>query len=229
MLELYQAYGDYFDMMEITETLVREAALAVGASTTVTFRDRELDLGAPWRRITVLGSVSEAVGEPMSLDRPVEDLRGLADRHGVRVDPAWGQGAIVKELYEKLVEPTLLEPTFVMDFPREVSPLARPHRSQPGLTEHVDPVIGGIELGTAYSELTDPVEQRAKFDLQLAARRAGDEEAHPYDEDFVEALEHGMPPAGGLGVGIDRLLMVLTDAPSIRDVILFPHHRPAGR
>ena len=228
MLELYQAYGDYFDMMEITETLAREAALAVNGSTTVTFRERELDLGAPWRRITVLGSVSEAAGEEVTLDRSVADLTALADRHGVRLDPAWGPGAIVKELYEKLVEPTLFEPTFVMDWPREVSPLARPHRSQPGLTEHVDPVIGGIEMGTAYSELTDPVEQRAKFDLQLEARRAGDEEAHPYDEDFIEALEHGMPPAGGLGLGIDRLLIVLTDAPSIRDLILFPHHRPDG-
>jgi lysyl-tRNA synthetase class 2 len=134
----------------------------------------------------------------------------------------------VKELYEKLVEPNLFEPTFVMDFPREVSPLARPHRLEPGFTEHVDPVIGGVELGTAYSELTDPVEQRAKFEMQLAARRAGDEEAHPYDEDFVEALEHGMPPAGGLGLGIDRLLMVLTDASSLRELILFPHHRPEG-
>jgi lysyl-tRNA synthetase, class II len=228
MLEVYQAYGDYFDMMELTQTLVRESALAVNGTTTVTFRGRELDFGAEWRRITVLGSVSEAVGEEVTLERSVEDLRGLADRLGIGVDPAWGQGAIVKELYEKLVEPTLFAPTFVLDFPREVSPLARPHRSQPGLTEHVDPVIGGIELGTAYSELTDPIEQRAKFDLQLAARRAGDEEAHPYDEDFVEALEHGMPPAGGLGLGIDRLLMVLTDAASLRELILFPHHRPRG-
>jgi lysyl-tRNA synthetase class 2 len=113
-----------------------------------------------------------------------------------------------------------------MDFPREVSPLARPHRTNPALTEHVDPVIGGVELGTAYSELTDPIEQRAKFELQQRARAAGDDEAHPFDEEFIEALEQGMPPAGGLGVGMDRLLMVLTDAPSLRDLILFPHHRP---
>jgi lysyl-tRNA synthetase class 2 len=152
----------------------------------------------------------------------------LAERHGVKVDPNWGPGKVALEMFEKLVEPTLVEPTFVMDFPREVSPLARPHRSQPGLTEHVDPVIGGIELGTAYSELTDPIEQRAKFELQRQARLAGDEEAHPFDEDFVEALEYGMPPAGGLGLGIDRLLMILTDASSLRDLILFPHHRPEG-
>jgi lysyl-tRNA synthetase class 2 len=228
MLEVYQAYGDYFDMIELVETLARESALAVTGSTTITYRGRELDLTAAWRRITVLGSVSDAIGKAISLDRPIADLRALADQQGVKVEPTWGPGAIVKELYEKLVEPTLFEPTFVMDFPREVSPLARPHRSEPGLTEHVDPVIGGIEIGTAYSELTDPLEQRAKFELQLDARRAGDEEAHPYDEDFVEALEHGMPPAGGLGLGIDRLLMVLTDAPSIRDLILFPQHRPEG-
>ena len=144
----------------------------------------------------------------------------------MHVDPAWGPGKIALEMYEKLVEPTLFEPTFVMDFPREVSPLARPHRDDPALTEHVDPVIGGVELGTAYSELTDPEEQRAKFELQQQQRAAGDEEAHPFDEEFIEALEQGMPPAGGLGIGMDRLLTVLTDAPSLRDLILFPHHRP---
>lgn len=225
MLEVYQAYGDYTDMMELTEVLVRASAIAVCGTATVSFRGQELDLRAAWPRITVLGSVSDAVGEEVTLDRP--DLADLAERHDVKVDPRWGPGKIALEMYEKLVEPGLVQPCFVMDFPREVSPLARPHRSQPGLTEHVDPVIGGIEIGTAYSELTDPVEQRARFELQREARRAGDEEAHPFDEDFVEALEHGMPPAGGLGLGIDRLLMILTDAPSIRDLILFPHHRPS--
>ncbi len=227
MLEVYQAYGDYESMMELTEALVGAAAEALTGGTTVTFRGRELDLAGPWKRITVLGSASEAVGEEITLDRT--DLADVAGTHGVRVDPAWGPGKIVLELYEKLVEPGLFDPTFVMDFPREVSPLARPHRSSPGLTEHVDPVVGGMELGTAYSELTDPVEQRERFELQRAARLAGDQEAHPYDEDFVEALEYGMPPAGGLGLGIDRLLIVLTDAASIRDLILFPHHRPEPR
>jgi lysyl-tRNA synthetase, class II len=224
MLEVYQAYGDYFTMMDLTRDLVRETALAVRGTTVVPFRDRELDLGAEWKRITVLGSVSEAVGQEVTLHHP--DLAGVARAHDVHVDPAWGPGKIALEMYEKLVEPTLFEPTFVMDFPREVSPLARPHRDDPELTEHVDPVIGGVELGTAYSELTDPDEQRAKFELQQQQRAAGDEEAHPFDEEFIEALEQGMPPAGGLGVGMDRLLMVLTDAPSLRDLILFPHHRP---
>jgi lysyl-tRNA synthetase, class II len=224
MLELYQAYADYFDMMEITESLSRAAAEAVTGSARVTFRGRTIDLSKPWRRTTVLGSVSEAVGADVTLDRP--DLAELARARGVHVDPAWGPGKVVLEMYEKLVQPELFEPTFVMDFPREVSPLARPHRDDPALTEHVDPVVGGMELGSAYSELTDPVEQRAKFQLQLEAKLAGDEEAHPFDEEFVEALEIGMPPAGGLGLGVDRLLIVLTDAESIRDLILFPHHRP---
>jgi lysyl-tRNA synthetase class 2 len=172
----------------------------------------------------VLGSVSEALGEEITLDRP--DLAEVARRADLPVDPSWPPGKVVLELFEKLVEPELIQPTFVCDFPRDVSPLARPHRDDPNLTEHVDPVIGGMEIGTGYSELTDPDEQRARFVLQQRAREAGEEETHPFDEDFLTALEHGMPPAGGLGIGIDRVLMLLVDASSIREVILFPHHRP---
>jgi lysyl-tRNA synthetase class 2 len=226
MLELYQAYADYHDVMELSEALVVAAARAVRGSIAFEFRGRELDLSPPWRRATVLGLVSHAVGESVTLDRP--DLGGLAERQGVSVDPAWGPGKIALELFEKLVEATLWEPTFVCDFPREVSPLARPHRDDPALTEHFDLVIGGVELATAFSELTDPDEQRAKFELQAAQRDAGAEETHPFDEDFLTALEHGMPPAGGIGIGIDRLLMVLVDAPSLRDLILFPHQRPVN-
>jgi lysyl-tRNA synthetase, class II len=224
MLELYEAYGDYETMMRIAEDLIRACAQALHGSLALTFRERPLDLAPPFRRVTVLGSVSEATGEEITLDR--SDLAGIADGHGVSVDPAWQPGKIVLELFEKLVEHTIFEPTFVCDFPREVSPLARPHRDDPELTEHFDVIVGGIELGTAFSELTDPIEQRAKLELQQSQRAAGDEEAHPLDEDFMTALEHGMPPTGGIGIGIDRLLMVLTDAPSLRDLILFPHHRP---
>jgi len=224
MLELYQAYADYETMMQVSRELVQASALAVGGSLHVSFRGHDIDLGGEWKRVTVLGSVSDAVGEDVTLDRT--DLAEIAERHDVPADPSWPSGKIALELFEKLVEPTLIQPTFVTDFPREVSPLARPHRDDPALTEHVDPVIGGMELGTGYSELTDPDEQRAKFILQREAREAGEEETHPFDEDFLTALEHGMPPAGGLGLGIDRLLMLLTDASSIREVILFPLHRP---
>jgi lysyl-tRNA synthetase, class II len=225
MLEVYQAYGDYEDMMALTEALVKEAALAVRGSLRFDYLGREMDLEAPWRRVTVLEAVSEALGEEITLDRP--DLPALAERHDVSLHPAWGPGKIVLELFEKLVEREIFEPTIVKDFPREVSPLARPHRSSPGLTEHFDLIMAGTEIVPAYSELTDPDEQRARFEDQQRLREAaGDEEAHPFDEDFLIALEHGMPPAGGMGLGVDRLLMILADLPSIRDVILFPHMRP---
>jgi lysyl-tRNA synthetase class 2 len=233
MLEAYEAYGDYSTMMDLTQDLVTACARAVAPITgsdreslVISYRDRQIDLTPPFDRITVLGSVSEAAGQTVDLDSP--DLAALAQRHGIVLDPAWGPGAIIKELFEKLVETTLVRPTFVCDFPREVSPLARPHRDDPRLTEHFDLVIGGLELVTAFSELTDPDEQRAKFMEQLKAKEAGDEEAHPLDEDFLTALEHGMPPAGGLGLGVDRLLMLLTDAPSLRDVIAFPQNRPGA-
>jgi lysyl-tRNA synthetase, class II len=224
MLEAYQAYGDYHSMMRLAEELLVECARAVRGSLRFPVRGRDLDLTPPWRRITVLGSVSEAVGEEITLER--SDLARLAERHGVGVDPAWGPGKLVQEMFEKLVEETLFDPTFVCDFPQEVSPLARPHRENPGLTEHFDLVMAGIELATAFSELTDPDEQRARFEAQAQAKAAGEDEAHPLDEEFIRALEHGMPPAGGIGIGVDRLLMILLDVPSIRDVILFPQMRP---
>ncbi len=231
MLEAYRAYGDYFTMMELSEALVVACARAVAPvferdpdDPSVPFRGRAVDLTPPFARVTILGSVSDAVGEAVTLERP--DLRAIAERHDVYVDDAWGPGKIVQELFEKLVEPTIERPTFVCDFPREVSPLARPHRTDPGLTEHFDLVVGGLELVTAFSELTDPIEQRAKFELQQQMRDVLGDEVHPLDEEFLRALEHGMPPAGGLGMGVDRLLMLLTDAPSLRDLIMFPSHRP---
>ena len=224
MLEAYQAYGTYEDMMELAEACITAAATEVRGSLVFDHQGRELDLRTPWPRRPLLEMVSEAIGEEVTLDRT--DLPELAGRHGLGAEDAWGPGKIVLELYELLVEPTIWNPVFVKDFPREVSPLARPHRSEPGLTEQFDLEMCGTEIGPAYSELTDPDEQRAKFVDQQRRRGAGDEEAHPFDEDFLEALEHGMPPAGGIGLGIDRIVMILADAPSIRDVILFPHRRP---
>ena len=231
MLEAYQAYGDYHTMMELSETLVRECARAVNPivgraadELVIPVQGHMVDVAEPFARITVLGSVSEAVGEEVTLEHP--DLRGIASRHDVHVEDTWGAGKIVQELFEKLVEATIVQPTFVCDFPREVSPLARPHRDDLGLTEHFDLVAAGIELVTAFSELTDPDEQRAKFELQQTMKEVLGDEIHPFDEDFLRALEHGMPPAGGLGMGVDRLLLFLLDAQSLRDLIMFPAHRP---
>ena len=231
MLEAYQAYGDYHTMMELSETLIRAAARAVNPivgrasdDLVIPVRGDMIDLAEPFERITVLGAVSIAVGEEVTLEHP--DLPGLAATHDVPVDDAWGPGKIVQELFEKLVEGTIVQPTFVCDFPREVSPLARPHRRNPGLTEHFDLVAAGLELVTAFSELTDPDEQRAKFQLQQDMKAVFGDEVHPFDEEFLRALEHGMPPAGGMGMGIDRLLLLLLDAQSLRDLIMYPAQRP---
>jgi lysyl-tRNA synthetase class 2 len=228
MLEAYQAYADYEDMMELSEGLVKAGARAVNGSLTFAFRGGTVDLSRTWLRASLHELVSEAAGKEISPDTTPSELGAIADERGVGYDPAWPAGKLVVELFEKLVEPDLVEPTIVKDFPREVSPLARPHRDDPRLTEHFDLILGGVEIIPAYSELTDPDEQRARFEMQREQRAAGDQEAHPFDEEFLVALEHGMPPAGGLGLGVDRLLMVLTDAPSLREVILFPALRPEG-
>jgi lysyl-tRNA synthetase class 2 len=226
MLEAYRAYGDYEDMMDLAEALVKAAAQAVRGSLVFEYQGKELDLASPWRRVGLLEVVSEALGEEITLDRP--DLPAFAEGLGVATEASWGPGKVILELFEKRAEHLVWNPTFVKDFPREVSPLARAHRTTPGLTEQFDLMITGVEIGPAYSELTDPDEQRARFLDQQRLRKAGDEEAHPLDEDFLEALEHGMPPAGGIGLGVDRLTMILADVPSLRDVILFPHLRPEG-
>jgi lysyl-tRNA synthetase class 2 len=214
-------------MMDLAEALIRQAALAVRGSLRLTYQGRDVDLESPWRRVTLAEAVSEAVSESVHHD-DLDGLRAVAARAGVDVNPAWGPGKVLLEIFEKRVEHDIWNPTFVKDFPREVSPLARPHRSVPGLTEQFDLIIAGMEIGPAYSELTDPDEQRARFLDQQRLRRTGDEEAHPLDEEFLEALEHGMPPAGGIGLGVDRLLKILVDAPNLREVILFPHLRPGG-
>ncbi len=226
MLESYEAYADYHAVMELTEALVSAAASAVHGTSEVEYQGRRLDLTPPYRRLPLLGAVAEAMGEEVGLDMPRADLARLAAAAGVEVDGAWGPGKIVTEIFEKRVEPGLWAPTFVVDYPEEVSPLARSHRSLPGLTERFELFAGGLECANGYSELNDPVEQRRRFEAQARARAEGDDEAMSIDEDYLLALEHGLPPTGGLGVGVDRLAMLLCDVTSIREVILFPHLRP---
>jgi len=226
MLESYEALADYHDIMRLVEEVFSGCAVAVCGSSRLTYKSRELDLTPPFRREKFMDLVEKAVGEPIGFDRPIEELRTIAGRHGIDAKASWGPGRIVAELYEELVEASIWEPTFVLDHPKEISPLAREHRQDPNLTERFELVIAGSEYANAFSELIDPVDQRLRFEEQARARALGDDEAHPIDEDFIRALEYGMPPTGGLGIGVDRLVMLLTDTHHIRDVILFPTMRP---
>jgi lysyl-tRNA synthetase class 2 len=225
MLEAYEAYGDQFTMMELTRDLVLDAARAVGR-TVVPARDGSvIDLEGEWRQAAILDLVSDAVGEEITVDTPAETLRKFAANRGVELQPNWGAPEIVVELFEQLVEDSLLTPTFVMDYPAAVKPLAKPHRTKPGLNEAWDLIINGVELAPAYSELNDPVVQRERLVAQSLRAAAGDPEAMELDEVFLNAMEYGMPPAGGMGMGVDRLVMLLTGA-GIRETILFPLLRP---
>lgn len=225
MLEVYEAYGSYDSMADLARDLVIAAAHAVG-HTTVTGRDgAPIDLTAPWRRATIHELVGEAVGQTIDIGTPVATLTAIAADHQVSLKPGtdgeFGAGDVVLELYEKLVEHTLIQPTFVCDYPESVRPLAKQHRSTEGLVEAFDLVINGVELAAAYSELNDPVIQRERLEEQARLAAAGDPEAMDVDEDFLRALEYGMPPAGGMGIGVDRLVMLLQGI-GIRDAILFP-------
>jgi lysyl-tRNA synthetase class 2 len=222
MLEFYEAYADYDVMAERTRALVLAAAEALGSTIVADGAGGVVDLSLPWRSISVADAVSVATGDEISADTPVAELRRIAQRADVPLKPEWNAGQVVLELYEQLVEGTTREPTFYRDFPIEVSPLVRAHRADPRLTERWDLVVLGRELGTGYSELVDPVEQRRRLTEQSLLAAGGDEEAMQLDEDFLRALEHGMPPTGGVGVGIDRLLMLLTGAQSIRETVTFP-------
>jgi len=227
MIEAYEAYGDYDTMATLTRELIQEAALAANGSLEVPTPDGgTLDLSGEWPKVPILRAISEAAGFEVRLDAGADVLRKQAEEAGVPVDPKWGPGAIVLEMYERLVESRTVEPTFYTDFPKDVSPLTREHRDDPLLAERWDLVALGREIGTAYSELVDPVEQRRRLTEQAALKAGGDPEAMELDEDFLRALEYGMPPSGGMGMGIDRLVVLLTGAPSIRDVILFPLLRP---
>ncbi len=225
MIEAYQAYGDYDTMAELIEELIRNAARAVGR-TVVTARDGStIDLDQPFRHATLFELVSEAVGSPVDQSTDAATLTKLAEQHDVELQPGWNAGDIALELYEKLVEHTLIQPTYVRDYPESVRPLSKPHREIPGLVEAWDLIINGVELGVAYSELNDPVIQRERLVAQSLLAAAGDPEAMELDEDFLRAMEFGMPPAGGMGMGLDRLVMLFTGA-GIRETILFPLLRP---
>ena len=224
-LEAYEAYGDYDTMAELTRELILAAARAVGRTLVPGRDESEIDLEQPWRRVSIHGAVAEATGQPVTPDTPEETLRALASTHGVALQGGWGPGEIVLELFEKLVEHMLIQPTFIADYPESVRPLARPHREDPRLTESWDLVINGVELGVAYTELVDPVIQRERLVEQSLLAAQGDPEAMQLDEDFLRALEHGAPPMGGMGLGVDRLVMLLTGS-GIRDAILFPLVKP---
>ncbi|MCL6421824.1 lysine--tRNA ligase [Brachybacterium sp. JHP9] len=229
MLEAYQAYGDYDSIADLTRALIQEAAEAASGSQIVTLADgSEYDLSGQWKQITVYGSLSESLGQEITPETTVAQLQSIAEGLGLDLDhPKFGHGKLVEELFEHQVGDALHEPTFVRDFPVETSPLVRAHRSTPGVVEKWDLYVRGFELGTGYSELVDPVIQRERFAQQARLAAAGDDEAMRLDEDFLEAMEHALPPTGGMGMGIDRLLMALTGL-GIRETILFPLVKPGA-
>jgi lysyl-tRNA synthetase class 2 len=224
MFESYQAYADYEDVMRFTEELIPAAVAAAGRELELTYQGEELDFTPPYPRRKMVDLIREATGIDV-LDEP--DLAGAARGAGVAVEPGMAWGFIVNELYEKKVEAGVRRPTFVVDYPLDVSPLARQREDDGRFVERFELVVMGRELCNAFTELTDPAEQRRRFEAQVAAAGAGAGETHPMDEDFVAALEQGMPPTGGFGMGVDRLVMLVTDQPSIRDVLFFPHLRKA--
>jgi lysyl-tRNA synthetase class 2 len=226
LLEVYEAFGDQHTMAELTQALILAAADAFG-SRVIDTPAGQIQLAGEWRWLPVYQGLSEAVGEDVTPDTDVETLRAIAARHNVQVKPDWGTEKLVVELFGEIVEPTLLQPTFVCDYPPSAQPLARPHRKDPRLIEAWDLIIGGTERGTAFSELIDPVIQRDRLTAQSLIAAAGDPEAMQLDEDFLRALEYGAPPMGGLGLGIDRLVMLFTGA-GIRETILFPLLKPEG-
>ncbi|MGI8792644.1 MAG: lysine--tRNA ligase [Acidimicrobiales bacterium] len=226
MLELYEAYADYRDMMSITEELVAHLATELCGTTILTYAGRELDLSPPWRRATMSELVEAQIGLRLDVRTPIEELRKAAVDHGVEPESSRGPGKLILEIYEKTTESALWGPVFVTDYPKEVSPLARDHRELSDMVERFEPIVAGRELGNAFSELTDPAEQRSRMEDQAKAKDAGDDEAMVVDNDYIRALEHGLPPTGGLGIGIDRLVMLLADVQTIRDVVLFPTLRP---
>ncbi len=221
MIELYQAYADYTDMMRLTENLLSELVKQKTGSYILNFQGLELNFEAPFARYTMAEALQKwgGIEGPVTVEAMIKRGKEL----GLDVSEKTPRGELINTLYDKAVEPQLIQPTFITDYPWETSPLAKRHRDNPDLVERFELIVAKMELANAFSELNDPVDQRARFEDQIKAKEAGDDEAHEMDEDFVHALEYGMPPTGGLGIGIDRVVMLLTDQPSIRDVLFFPH------
>jgi lysyl-tRNA synthetase class 2 len=224
-MEIYVAYKDYLWMMELTENMISTIAEKVLGTTKITYQEHQIDLIPPWRRLTFFDAIKEFINLDVS-EMDEDTLCKTAESLGLVVEDTWGSGKIIDEIFGEFVEPNLIQPTFIIDYPLEMSPLAKKHRDNQGLVERFEPVIAGKEIGNAFSELNDPLDQRSRFEAQMELRAKGDEEAQVMDDDYIRALEYGMPPTAGLGIGIDRLVMLLTNSPSIRDVIFFPHMRP---
>jgi len=224
MLEFYQAYADYEGMMELTQDLIVHAVRSLHGGTTVPRGEETIDFAPPWRRLPYKQAAAESLGVA-SLPETEADLRALARKAGVSIDPSFGWGRILDEIVSERVQPSLLKPTFLMDHPRDISPLAKAKRGDPTVVERFEVIVAGMELANSFSEQNDPDEQRRAFESQMEQRARGDDEAQPLDEDYLRALEMGMPPTGGVGMGVDRLVMLLTDQRSVRDVIFFPHMR----
>lgn len=226
LLEAYQALGDYHDMMDLVEAICSNAAIDAIGRTEIDVDGQKVDLKAPWKRITMADLIKEVTGETMHPSMPLEEARAICDRHEVEYEDFWGSGRLMAEVADECCEHTMIQPTIVCDYPQEISPLAKVHRDDPYLTERFEVVVAGRELANAYSELNDPVDQKARFEEEAKAGEQGDEEAESVDDDYIRALEYGLPPTGGLGIGLDRLIMLISEQDAIRDVLLFPAMRP---
>ncbi|WP_251520990.1 lysine--tRNA ligase [Staphylococcus sp. Marseille-Q6910] len=225
MIELYEAYADYEDIMDLTENLIRHISNQVRGTAKLTYGEVEVDLESSWKRVHMVDAVKEATGVDFYEVKSDEEAKALAKEHGIEITDNMKYGHILNEFFEQKVEETLIQPTFVYGHPIEISPLAKKNEEDPRFTDRFELFIVGREHGNAFTELNDPIDQRERFESQLEEKEQGNDEAHDMDEDYIEALEYGMPPTGGLGIGIDRLVMLLTDSASIRDVLLFPYMR----
>jgi len=223
MLEFYQAYATYTDLMDLTEELISGVARRINGSAKISYQGETIDMSGKWRRMSLFSALAELGGIEPDLLNDKAGLLEFASRNGIQVTKTGQLGKVITKLFDALVEPKLIQPTFITGYPAEVSPLSRRSDQEPDLTERFELFIAGREIANGFSELNDPVDQHQRFSQQVQGRKAGDEEAHRMDEDYIEALEYGMPPTAGEGIGIDRLVMLLTDAASIREVILFPH------